>query len=56
MWNGTAPTLKSSPMTIIAPPMSSSASLPMVSARAGLMLVMEPSTTCAIVEYDIEPA
>lgn len=56
MWNGTAPTLKSRPMTTIAAPMSSSTSLPMVPTSAGSTFGIVPSTTCAIVAYDTEPA
>ncbi len=56
MWNGTAPTLNSRPMTTIAAPMSSSASLPMVLASAGSTFGTLPSTTCAMRAYDTEPA
>lgn len=56
MWNGTAPTLKSRPIRIIAPPISSSASLPMVSASAGSIVRTVPSTTSAILAYETEPA
>ncbi len=43
-------------MTISADPTSSSASLPMVSASAGVTFCTVPSTTEAIVPYDMEPA
>ncbi len=43
-------------MTSSAAPISSSASLPMVFASAGVTSGTVPSTTCAIVAYDMEPA
>lgn len=41
---------------ISAPPISSSASLPMVEASAGSIFVTVPSTTSAITAYETEPA
>ncbi len=56
MWNGTAPTLKSRPISTSAAPISSSASLPMVSASAGVICLVPSLTTSAIPAYVTVPA
>lgn len=54
MWKGTAPTLKSSPAATMARPISSSASFPVVFARAGVIFAV-PSITEEIPEYETVP-